>query len=151
VQVLGQSGIFAQTDDGYVPMSHLRPLGAWADDPVLIAVSFLGCPYLWGGNSHAGIDCSGLIQAAYWACGIGLMGDSDLQQTQGAALPNTAALRRGDLLFWRGHVAMVVDDLRLIHANGHAMCVAYENINDCIARIAAAGGGDVTHRRRILG
>lgn len=148
VQVLGQDGGFAQTDQGFIPLPHLRALGTGLGDPATVAEMFLHCPYLWGGNSHAGIDCSGLVQGALLACGILAPADSDLQQSIGAALPSGAPLQRGDLLFWRGHVAMVVDDQRLIHANGHTMNVAYEEISACIIRIAAAGGGDVITRRR---
>lgn len=149
VQVLGQEGAFARTDAGYIPLPHLRALNTGFTDPVAVAEMFLHSPYLWGGNSHAGIDCSGLVQGALLACGIIAPADSDLQQSLGHALAPDAPLQRGDLLFWRGHVAMVVDESRLIHANGHTMSVAYEGISACITRIAAAGGGDVTHRRRL--
>ena len=148
VQVLGQSNGFAQTDEGYVPSSHLRTLQDWHTDPATIATGFLHSPYLWGGNSHAGIDCSGLVQAAFMGCGDMLLGDSDLQQNLGQEIGQNAALQRNDLLFWRGHVALVVDEARLIHANAHTMSVAYENIIAATARIAGAGGGDITHRRR---
>ena len=149
VQVLGQDGQFAQTDMGFIPLPHLRPLGTHLGDPAAVAEMFLHCPYLWGGNSHAGLDCSGLVQGALLACGIPAPADSDLQQSLGAELPPEAPLQRGDLLFWRGHVAMVVDDHRLIHANGHTMSVAIEDITACTARIENAGGGRVTKRRRI--
>jgi cell wall-associated NlpC family hydrolase len=149
VHVLGQDGQFAQTDMGFIPLPHLRPLGTHLGDPAAVAEMFLHCPYLWGGNSHAGLDCSGLVQGALLACGIPAPADSDLQQSLGAELPPDAPLQRGDLLFWRGHVAMVVDDQRLIHANGHTMSVAIEDITACTARIENAGGGRVTKRRRI--
>ena len=148
VQVLAVEGAFARTPQGYVPEVHLRPLGDWQADPVTVAESLLGTPYLWGGNSRAGIDCSGLVQAALTACGLPCPGDSDLQRALGAEIAGDAPLRRGDLLFWRGHVAMVVDDRRLIHANGHHMAVQYEGIAACIARIAEQGGGPVAARRR---
>jgi cell wall-associated NlpC family hydrolase len=149
VQVTGVSGNFAQTPLGFIPLPHLRALGDWAQDAVTVAETFLGCPYLWGGNSHAGIDCSGLIQAALMACGMACPSDSDLQQSLGVGLPTDTPFMRGDLLFWRGHVAMVADSARLIHANGHTMSVAFEDITSCIARIKAAGGGGVTHLRRM--
>ena len=115
-----------------------------------MAESLLHSPYLWGGNSRAGLDCSGLVQLAFAAAGIALPGDSDLQQATGQDIPADAALRRGDLIFWKGHVAIIVDDHRLIHANGHSMSVAYEDTKACIARIMAQAGGPVTHRRRVL-
>ncbi len=147
VRVTGQTGKWAETPVGFVPMSHLRAIGDRLGDPVAVAEGFLGTPYLWGGNSRAGIDCSGLVQAAWLACGITLGGDSDLQETAGSAVEGD--LRRGDLLFWKGHVAMVVDENRLIHANGHTMSVAYEGIDACIARVLAQEGLPVRSRRRI--
>jgi len=139
---------WAETRTGFVPACHLRALGDWAADPAGVAESLLGTPYLWGGNSRAGIDCSGLVQLALHACGRPCPGDSDLQQVLGTALPPDAAHTRGDLMFWRGHVAMVTDARTLIHANGHSMSVAHEPIRATIARIAAQHGGMVTHRRR---
>ena len=148
VRVVGQVGKWAETEDGFVPLSHLRAVGDWLEEPVAVAEGFLGTPYLWGGNSRAGVDCSGLVQMAYMACGIALQGDSDLQEGVGCAV-GADALQRGDLLFWDGHVAIVVDEARLIHANGFTMSVAYEGTEACTARIGAAEG-PVTARRRIL-
>jgi cell wall-associated NlpC family hydrolase len=139
---------WARVGDGFIPAMHLRAIGDWLADPVAVAEMFLGTPYLWGGNSRDGIDCSGLVQGAWLACGRDCPGDSDLQQGLGAALADGAALRRGDLIFWKGHVALVVDADRLIHANGHSMDVRHEGIAAAIARIAAQGGGPVTARRR---
>jgi cell wall-associated NlpC family hydrolase len=149
VTVTGVAGKFAVTAAGHVPASHLRALGDWLTDPVAVAEQFLGVPYLWGGNSAAGVDCSGLVQRALLACGIACPGDSDMQQALGTEIPPDSPLQRGDLLFWRGHVALVVDGERLIHANGQTMSVAYEGIAACIARIEAQEGGVVTHRRRL--
>ncbi len=151
VTVTGQSGAFAQTPQGFVPANHLRVLGDWQDDPVTVAESFLGTPYLWGGNSRAGIDCSGLTQVAHLACGIACPADSDQQQAMGHALPEEAPLQRGDLLFWKGHVAMVAAPDLMIHATGHAMAVVFEPIRAGIARIEGQSGGPVTHRRRLAG
>lgn len=146
--VIGQDGPFARTPLGWVPAAHLRPLGLWQTDPVTVAEAFLGTPYLWGGNSHGGIDCSGLVQVAFAACGRNVPADSDQQQVIGTPLPDDAPLIRGDLIFWKGHVAMVVDSTRLIHANGHTMSVAYEGIADCLARVEAAEGIRPRGRRR---
>ena len=147
--VTGQAGRFAATPLGFVPMSHLRALGDWCSDPVTVAEEFLGTPYLWGGNSRAGLDCSGLAQAAHLACGIAFAGDADLQESMGREIWPGDALRRGDLLFWQGHVALVVDGVRLIHANGHSMSVVYEGIAACIARVLAAEDLPVRSRRRL--
>lgn len=148
VTVTGESGAFAETPLGFVPRTHLRPLADRPTDPASVAESLLGTPYLWGGNSRAGMDCSGLVQLAFHACGMDCPADSDLQQAVGVALAGDAPLRRGDLLFWKGHVALALDAARLIHANGHSMSVAIEDTDACIARIAAQGGGPVTARRR---
>ncbi|MHA6265990.1 NlpC/P60 family protein [uncultured Aliiroseovarius sp.] len=150
VTVVGTSGRFARTDsDAFIPMVHLTPIGEVCDDIVAIAELFLGTPYLWGGNSRAGIDCSGLVQTALLAGGHSCPADSDMQVALGHSIPESSPLERGDLLFWKGHVAMVVDKARMIHANVHHMAVAYENIEDAITRIAAQGDGPVTARKRL--
>ncbi|NDV02656.1 C40 family peptidase [Pseudoroseicyclus tamaricis] len=131
----------------HLPLPHLAPLDAPEADPVEVAERLSGTPYLWGGNSTFGIDCSGLVQAALLACGIPCPGDSDLQEALGA--PATGPHERGDLIFWRGHVAIALDESRMIHANGHHMEVAVEPIAEAEARIAAKGGGPVTARRRL--
>ena len=148
IKVLGLVGSFAETAQGYVPKSHVRALGDRPKDPVAVAEMFLGAPYLWGGNSAAGLDCSGLVQMAYLACGLPCPADSDQQRAIGTPLGHEDALARGDLIFWKGHVAIVTGADYLIHANGHTMTVAYEGILDCISRIAAQDGGPVLERRR---
>jgi cell wall-associated NlpC family hydrolase len=146
--VVGESGRFAETPDGFVPLLHLAQADSVVTDPVAVAEMFLGTPYLWGGNSRAGIDCSGLVQAAFLACAIPCPGDSDLQaKTVGTELPADAPLRRGDLIFWKGHVAMVADSHRLIHANGHAMATVYEPTAAALDRIAATGTPVLIRRR----
>lgn len=137
LSVIGTEGRFARlATGGFVPIQHVddRP----ASDPVAVAESLLGTPYLWGGNSRWGIDCSGLVQAALAACGTACPGDSDLQR---AAFPRTESIQRGDLLFWPGHVAMAVSDSLMIHATAYAMAVIHEPIPDALARIDAAGEG----------
>ena len=147
--VIGSWGAWANTPHGFVPLRHLRALGDWAEDPVSVAESMLGTPYLWGGNSRFGLDCSGLVQLAMHACGKPCPGDSDMQMELGRLLAPADSMRRGDLIFWKGHVAFVVDRERLIHANGHTMSVSYEGIKDAISRISAGGGGLVQTRQRV--
>jgi cell wall-associated NlpC family hydrolase len=134
----------------FVPRAHLAPIGQWMQDPATVAEMFLGVPYLWGGNAHSGIDCSGLVQAALLACGIACPGDSDMQQGLGVAVPDRSELRRGDLIFWKGHVAMALDSDRIIHANAFRMAVSIERTDAAIARIAAQGDGPPTGLRRVL-
>ncbi|WP_289040776.1 NlpC/P60 family protein [uncultured Aliiroseovarius sp.] len=150
VTVVETSGAFARTDTNlFVPTAHLSPLSDTRADIIATAELFLGTPYLWGGNSRAGIDCSGLAQAALLAAGHACPGDSDMQEGLGKAIPANQPLQRGDLLFWKGHVALAVDDKMMIHANAHHMAVAYEGLDDGIARIKAQGDGPVTARRRL--
>ncbi|RYH03867.1 NLP/P60 hydrolase [Salipiger sp. IMCC34102] len=150
LRVLDERRTMFETPQGYVPKKHLRPLDRPFTDPVTVAQLHFNVPYLWGGNSTRGIDCSGLIHAALTACDIACPGDADLQeQALGAALAPDAGLRRGDIVFWPGHVGIMVDDAVMIHANGHAMACTYEPLETAILRIQAQGGGDVTARRRL--
>lgn len=148
VTVVDERRKFFETDVGFIPKSHLRPIEKWFNDPVTIAQMHFGVPYLWGGNSTYGIDCSGLIAAGLTACGIACPADSDLQRdTLGSDI--TGNLQRGDLMFWRGHVGVMVDGDTMIHANAHHMATAYEPVKNAILRIAAQGDGDVIARKRI--
>lgn len=149
LRVTGQQGAWAETAQGFVPAIHLRAIGDWLRDPAEVAQRFLHTPYLWGGNTRAGLDCSGLVQAALVACGIDCPGDSDLQAALGDEIPEGVSLQRNDLLFWKGHVALALSPARMIHATGACMAVVEEDIATAIARILAAGDGPVTHRRRL--
>jgi cell wall-associated NlpC family hydrolase len=133
---------------GYVPRVHLAPLERRETDFVAVAERFLGTPYLWGGKTSLGLDCSGLVQIALAACGLPCPRDSDMQEAAlGAAVAGGPA-RRGDLMFWKGHVAIVRDQASLVHANGFHMAVALEPIDAAIARIRATDG-EVTSVRRL--
>lgn len=147
VTVTAERRKFWETPEGFLPKPHLRPLDRPFSDPVNVAQLFFGVPYLWGGNSVLGIDCSGLAQAAHLACAIPCPGDSDMQQALGQEAQGDP--RRGDLWFWKGHVALVVDGDTIIHANAHHMAVAYEPIRAALARIEAQGDGGVIARRRL--
>ncbi len=147
LQVTSQTEKWSETPHGFVPTPHLRALGDWATCPVSVAATLLHTPYLWGGNSNVGLDCSGLVQLAFHACGLPCPGDSDLQQTLGHP-PAPGPAQRGDLIFWRGHVALVHDPDTILHANGHTMSVAFEPLQTATRRIAAQGGGPILCHRR---
>lgn len=149
--IVADHGRFLETAQGaFVPRPHVGRIDDALPDPAAVAAMFLGTPYLWGGNSRAGIDCSGLVQAALLACGIACPGDSDLQQGLGGALAGRGDLGRGDLIFWKGHVAMALDGRDLIHANAFRMAVTVEDIDAAIARIAAQGEGSPLGFRRVI-
>ncbi|MEM9716620.1 MAG: NlpC/P60 family protein [Pseudomonadota bacterium] len=127
---------YLKTPMGYVPLTHLSEDPIFADDPVEVAQKFLGVPYLWGGNTELGLDCSGLVQRAFAVCGIAIPADSGDQWQACTAIETPS---KGGLVFWKGHVALMADDETLIHANAHHMAVAYEPLADALKRIEAAG------------
>ena len=143
---------FVELDGGGFALRWMiAPLGTLAADPGAVAEGFVNAPYLWGGKSYEGLDCSGLVQLSLQACGITAPRDSHMiEAAVGRSLEGwrDATLRRGDLVFWKGHVGMMLDGERLIHANGHHMKVVVEPLSDTIARIAG-GHGAVTSVRRI--
>jgi cell wall-associated NlpC family hydrolase len=149
--VLRDEGIFAVTREGwYLPRQHLGGLGPHEHDFVAVAERFVGTPYLWGGKSSLGIDCSGLVQVALNAAGIGCPRDSDMQQDslgQSLGLAMSGRLQRGDLLFWNGHVAIARDPETIVHANAHHMATAIETTTDAIARIRQAGSELIAIKR----
>ncbi len=133
---------------GWIATAHLAPVGDAFENPPDVAERFVGTPYLWGGRDSLGIDCSGLVQQAFYAAGRACPRDSDLQAALGAPVTGET-LRRGDLVFWRGHVGLMLDEARLLHANAHHMAVAVEPLALAIARIEAAGSGLPTAFRRV--
>lgn len=140
VAVRRGDGRFAFTERGAIFADHLEPVGTLEADFVEVATRFLGVPYLWGGRSALGLDCSGLVQTALNACGIACPRDSHQQEAAlGAGLPLHGPFQRGDLLFWPGHVAIVEAPDTLLHANAHHMMVAREPLGPALARIAGAG------------
>lgn len=154
VAVVEREGRFARAEEaGWFFEEHLRPVKAHESDPAAVAERFLGAPYQWGGRESLGLDCSGLVQQALYACGRGCPRDSDAQaQELGAEIdpgPRLENLRRGDLVFWSGHVAMMVDAERVVHANSHHMAVVVEPLLDVVARMEAAGAGPPAGFRRL--
>jgi hypothetical protein len=134
-----EDGRFLVTRDGFVHCRHVGPIAHRATDPVAVGERLLGAPYLWGGRGADGIDCSGLVQLALDFAGIAAPRDSDQQRTLGRPLAPDEGLRRGDLVFFPGHVGLMADGERLLHANAHHMATVIEPLADVIARLEAAG------------
>lgn len=137
---------------GWVVEDQLAPIDEYDDDPAAVALQYMHAPYLWGGRESLGLDCSGLMQQAFAACGIVLPRDSNMQDAwSGSPIPNwlePGALQRNDLIFWKGHVGIMLDAETLLHANGHHMSVASEPLHTSIDRIAKQYG-EPTQARRI--
>ena len=148
--VVRREGDFAVTPEGlWLWARHLADVDCDEPDFVAVAERFLHAPYLWGGRTSEGIDCSGLVQAGLTAAGVAAPRDSDmLEASSGARVPPDGPLARGDLVFWKGHVGVLSDAGTLLHANGWHMAVVSEPLTHARARIAAGGGGDVTSIRR---
>lgn len=146
----GQAGEYVETPQGFVFAGHCREAGHVVPDFAATAERLVGVPYLWGGRTSLGLDCSGLVQLCLHLAGRDCPRDADMQERAlGRELPDEPGLlARGDLVFWRGHVGMMLDETRLIHANGHHMAVAVEPLAEARARILAHSYGAVTALRR---
>lgn len=149
--VRGEAGDYLEVAGGYVFAGHCDPVGTVEPDFAGTAERLVGTPYLWGGRTSLGLDCSGLVQLCLERAGHLCPRDADQQERAlGAVLPSDLSdLRRGDLVFWRGHVGMMLDGTRLIHANGHHMAVAVEPLQTAVARILEKSYGPVTAVRRL--
>ena len=135
---------------GFVVATHLAPLDRFVDDALDVAEALVGTPYLWGGKSPLGIDCSGLVQLSYSMAGRSMPRDTDMQEELGTPVdvdPGLSRLRRGDLVFWTGHVGMMADSRTLLHANAHHMLVEREPLLAARDRIAATGSAISSIRR----
>jgi hypothetical protein len=139
---------FAVSAGGFLPAPHLAPLAVVEPDFVSVAERFLGVPYLWGGKTNLGLDCSGLVQVSLHAAGLECPRDSDMQESTLGKSASLAGLQHGDLIFWKGHVAIARGRNSMIHANAFHMAVAIEPVAEGLARIGAAGS-QVTSVRRI--
>lgn len=153
LRVTGQDGAYSRLSDGnWIYSAHLADADRFEDDHAAIALRFLGTPYLWGGRTSVGLDCSALVQLSLARCGISVRRDTDMQAaTIGTAVDysgDESELRRGDLVFWRGHVGIWIDRENFVHANATDMMVAAGPLAEIAARIEAANAGPVTAVRR---
>ncbi len=145
-----ENGYAKLATGGFVPLQQLAPIGRNFTDFVEVAERFLHVPYLWGGDSNTGLDCSALVHISLRAQGVGAPRDSDLQEESlGEVLSPDATLQRGDLVFWKGHVGIMQNPEMLLHANAHFMAVTCEKLTKVCTRIEAAGDGMITSRRRL--
>jgi hypothetical protein len=133
---------------GFLCLQHAGAADAVDPDPVATALRFLGAPYVWGGRTAAGIDCSGLVQTAFDAAGRACPRDSDMQMTASGRDVAPGRERRGDLIFWKGHVGLMLSPTKLLHATGHHMAVVVEPLAEVEARVAHQGHGRPLARRR---
>lgn len=153
VAVTEQAGRYLPlASGGFVYASHVAPLGKHVDDFVAVAEAFVGTPYLWGGRTSVGLDCSGLVQLAAAAAGHAVPRDADMQAAEAGeavAWRDVEALTRGDLVFWEGHVGIMTGPQDFIHANAHHMAVEKEPLRQAADRIEAATGFKISAVRRL--
>jgi cell wall-associated NlpC family hydrolase len=144
VRVVGANETFCALEaGGFVVARHVTETGRFARDFVEIAERFIGTPYLWGGRTRIGIDCSGLVQVSLEAAGMKAPRDTDMQQAElgyDIAIDESyEGYERGDLVFWKGHVGIMADAVTLVHANAHHMAVTAETLPEAVQRIAKSG------------
>lgn len=146
-----REGRFAKAvGSGWFVEALLAPVGAELEtDHAAVAERFVGAAYQWGGRESLGIDCSGLVQQALNACGKACPRDTDMQEKALGRPIDRSELRRGDLVFWDNHVAVMLDEARIVHATGSVLAVVIEPLADVVARVSAGGRGEPTSYRRI--
>ena len=143
---------FLETELGWISSLQLKPKTELPKDPVSIAKLFLNAPYLWGGNTYLGIDCSGLIQISMLLCGLNCPSDSDLQlNSLGHSIEIGSPQKSGDIFFWKGHVAWALNEAQILHANAYHMTTVIEKTSDAIERIKSQEGNNIIAHKRFIG
>ena len=151
ITIINKNDSFFELDlGGYISQMQIELIANKENDFVKVAERYLGIPYLWGGNSQYGIDCSGLISAALRGAGLNCPGDSIEQEAElGHLIQPNVPLLRGDLIFWSGHVGLMLSESSILHANAHHMVVSFEPLKTARDRILKNGGGLITAIKRI--
>ena len=143
---------FLETELGWISVSQLKRKTELSKDPVEVSKLLQNAPYLWGGNTTLGIDCSGLIQISLLLCGIDCPGDSDQQMnTLGQNIDIGSPRKKGDILFWKGHVAWALNERQILHANAYHMATVIEEANEAIERIKKQDNNSVIAHKRLIG
>ena len=143
---------FLETELGWISISRLKRKTELSKDPIEISKLLQNAPYLWGGTTSLGIDCSGLIQISMLLCGLDCPGDSDQQMnTLGQNLDIGSPRKKGDILFWKGHVAWAVNERQILHANAYHMATVIEEANEAIERIKKQDNNNVIAHKRLIG
>jgi cell wall-associated NlpC family hydrolase len=149
LQQQGEGDFITLPQGGFVHYRHLAPLEEHASDFVSVAERFAGVPYVWGGKTAAGLDCSGLVQTSLQAAGISAPRDTDMMEKALGLPVDRAEIQRGDLVFWKGHMGVMLDRARLLHANAFHVEVFAESLDQAVARIAQTATGPVTAIKRL--
>ncbi len=145
-----EEGDFLGCAEGFVHRRHAQAVGHVESDWVAVASRYLGAPYVWGGRGHGGVDCSGLVQIALGRCGLSVPRDTDLQrESVGSPIAEDSVLRRGDFIFFPGHVGIMTDESHILHANAHWMATVIEPLSDVIDRLKDSHDRPILTRRRI--
>ena len=143
---------FMETELGWISVAQLKRKTELPKDPLEVSKLLQNAPYLWGGNTSLGIDCSGLIQISMLLCGLNCPGDSDQQmKTLGQNLDIGSPRKRGDILFWKGHVAWAVNERQILHANAYHMATVIEEADEAIERIKKQDNNNVIAHKRLIG
>ena len=143
---------FMETELGWIPVRQVKLKTEFATNPIEVSKLFLNSPYLWGGNTSLGIDCSGLVQVSMLLCGLGCPGDSDQQLAElGQNIDIGTTQEKGDILFWKGHVALALNARQVVHANAYHMSTVIEELSDVTFRIKKQEGNDIIARKRLIG